>query len=458
MEKHKKIISFISCTVLLLVLSGCGSSNEPVDIDYNIDPDTTYTINAAAWSGETFMPQRMELAEEKLAEQGINVDIEYQDYPTDYQTSMNSQLTGGTAPCLVYSAEYVNEWSQRGQIIALDELIEHEGLDLEENFGSLANMYQYDGVTYGLPDRGAPMMMFYNKDLYDAVGLDYPDDTWTYEDYYEAGQKINDYTEDVNTSTYGFMVNPGWWPFWMAPFYGTGGDIIDDDGNAVVNSEENIETLQNIIDLAYEDHLSPTADEMADYTAGGDGLFADGRVGAMPGGWWVSGMLNETDVNYGVAPMPNKTTIGFGAGWNITSTCEQPYVAFKVMEELTTDTESEDIILTTNNDMPANSGSLNTTFMNMEYPDNAQFDKQYVIDSYNYLAQVDYTPYFTEMTTVIGDAITAAFNGEMSAEDALQQAEDNLTETIERYNEESAQIAENASESAKTDENETGSE
>lgn len=433
--KNKKLF-MISVVSFLFVLTGCTNSNDPVEVNYDIDPNETYEITTTAWGGELFMPQRMEIAEKKLADEGINVDITYQDYPADYQTSINSQLTGGTAPCLVYSAEFVNEWSQREQIIALDEMIEHDNLDLQSNFGSLANMYQYQGATYGLPDRGAPMMMFYNKDLYDAAGLDYPDDTWTYKDYYEAGKKINNYTNDVNTSTYGLLFNPGWWPFWMVAFYANGGDVIDDNGNAVVDSPENKDALQKIIDLAYKEHLSPTAEEMADYTAGGDGLFADGRIGAMPGGWWVSGMLNETDVNYGVTPLPNNTTIAFGAGWNITSTCPNPYVAFKVMEELTTDQESQDVILDTNTDMPANTNSLNDTFMNTEFPANAQFDKQYVIDSYNNVANVDYTPYFTEMTSVISDAVNAAFNGDMSVDEAMTQAETDLTDTIDTYNKE----------------------
>ncbi len=52
-----------------------------------------------------------------------------------------------------------------------------------------ASSYEVDGTQYGTPYRQDSWVLFYNKDLFDAAGVDYPDGSWTWDDYDAAARR-----------------------------------------------------------------------------------------------------------------------------------------------------------------------------------------------------------------------------------------------------------------------------
>ena len=55
--------------------------------------------------------------------------------------------------------------------------------------GPLATYKRPDGY-YGLPRDFQTIVLFYNKDLFDAAGVAYPTDDWTLQDLRDAAQKL----------------------------------------------------------------------------------------------------------------------------------------------------------------------------------------------------------------------------------------------------------------------------
>ena len=47
----------------------------------------------------------------------------------------------------------------------------------------LLGAYNYDGVQYGLPTDLDLQLIYYNKDLFDAAGVSYPEAGWNWDDY-----------------------------------------------------------------------------------------------------------------------------------------------------------------------------------------------------------------------------------------------------------------------------------
>ena len=77
---------------------------------------------------------------------------------------------------------------------------------------------------YGVPKDKDNIVMCYNKEMFDAAGVSYPDENWTWDDMTAASQKIYD-----ATGKYGFMAynddQCGYWNF----VYQAGGCILTED-------------------------------------------------------------------------------------------------------------------------------------------------------------------------------------------------------------------------------------
>ena len=67
-------------------------------------------------------------------------------------------------------------------------MIAETGVDFEEEFGKYAESAKNDGQTYMVPHNITSWALYYNKDVFDAAGVPYPDDTvpMTWEEYRET--------------------------------------------------------------------------------------------------------------------------------------------------------------------------------------------------------------------------------------------------------------------------------
>ena len=46
-----------------------------------------------------------------------------------------------------------------------------------------------DGSTYGIPVGFTTHCLFYNKDIFDEAGVEYPTEDWTWDDLQEAARR-----------------------------------------------------------------------------------------------------------------------------------------------------------------------------------------------------------------------------------------------------------------------------
>ncbi len=53
-----------------------------------------------------------------------------------------------------------------------------------------------EGARYGVPKYHGALALYYNKDLFDAHGVSYPDDTWTQDEYLDAMRQLTLDTDD----------------------------------------------------------------------------------------------------------------------------------------------------------------------------------------------------------------------------------------------------------------------
>lgn len=312
-------------TLVCLVLAGT--------VSLSLAKETT-TIRLAFWGGQEDVDINTEAA--KLFEKknlGIKIIIEY--IPKDYDTKLMTMIAGGNAPDVIQMAESLAVYAQKGSVIPLENFIKKDNLDTSIYFPSVLAAFKVSGIQYGMPHRWGPMILYYNKNLFDQAGVEYPKD-WTWDEFLEASKKLA--TGKGRNKIFAYAnVSAGWWPWYMYPIMQFGSPILNDDRTSpAFNREKAAAALKFLYDLMYKYEVAPTPNQMASFdNLGPDQLFEMGRVAMNATGYWaVEGLRKIKGLNWDVAWMPKgekNVAPMFGACWAITSAAKDKEAAWKVV-------------------------------------------------------------------------------------------------------------------------------
>ncbi len=115
-----------------------------------------------------------------------DVDVEVIDLGSaDYQTALQIQLSGGGSDFDVVAVKDIpgyNNLVKAGLLVDLSPLAAADGIDTSI-YGGIVEQVSVGDSFYELPFRSDFWVLFYNKDLFDAAGVPYPDNDMTFEEY-----------------------------------------------------------------------------------------------------------------------------------------------------------------------------------------------------------------------------------------------------------------------------------
>ena len=152
-----------------------------------------------------------------------------------------------------------------------------------------------DGSTYGIPVGFTTHCLFYNKDLFDQAGLEYPTADWTWDDLQAAAKTIS---EKTDAKGFSFQMKPDPYDFEMY-LWSNGSAYCNEDGemDGSLNSDESKEAFQMFQDMEEEGYATATEGDGTDeFRAGSTAMYVYGS--------WSINTLNEDGVNYGVTTIP----------------------------------------------------------------------------------------------------------------------------------------------------------
>ena len=158
---------------------------------------------------------------------------------------------------------------------------------------------EYNGQRYSVPLDVNPLVMFYNKDLFEKAGIEAPGaEPWTQEQFNDALSKLE--AIKVTPVSLGTAFQAA--ALWQALVRQYGGSLTDEAGTkATYNSDAGVKALEKIKELRdkYTPDVSGTGDPEVN-------VFKQGNVGmTFHGPWWISDLAKLDFV--GFAPLP---TIG----------------------------------------------------------------------------------------------------------------------------------------------------
>lgn len=219
----------------------------------------------------------MKALADKYHEINPDVTIEVQVTNWDeYWTKLEASANSRTMPDIFWMhTNYILTYGDAGMLANCDGLYDtskYSEISINNTLGS-------DGVSYGIPKDKDSVGLVYNKEMFDAAGVSYPDENWTWTDMEEASKKIHD-----ATGKYGYMAycddQLGYW----SAVYQAGGHILNDDKTeAGFQDPGTVKALKWYIGLQQNDWC-PTQTYFAE-TAPGDAFFSGQGAMYLEGSW-----------------------------------------------------------------------------------------------------------------------------------------------------------------------------
>jgi len=351
---------------------------------------------------------------------------------------------GGQYDVMTIGTYEVPIWAKQGWLVALDDM--PEDYDVEDILPAIRGGLSQDGTLYAAPFYGESSMVMYRKDLMEKAGLEMPDaPTWDF-----IKQSAEAMTDEEN-EVYGICLRgkAGWgenMAFLTAMSNSYGARWFDENWQPQFDSEAWKATLTDYLDLV-NNYGPPGAanngfnENLALFQQGKCGMWIDATVAA-------SFVTNPDDsqvadqVGFALAPDTGKGKRGNWLwAWSlaIPAGTDSEDAAKKFIAWAT----SKDYLnLVAEKEGWANvpPGTRTSLYENQEYLDAAPF-AQMTLESINAAdptnPTVDPVPYtgvqfvaipeFQGLGTAVGQQFSAALAGQVSAEQALQNAQQ-LTE------------------------------
>ncbi len=338
--------------ILLAVLAGCAAPAAPAATDGEAAADgEVVTIRFVTNHGEVELPFFQQVVDEfEAANPNIKIDFLNVADTQQFQDSIKTQGVGGSLPDVWYARTYLtSDYASKGWTMNLQPLVEQDELDVEDFWPAQVAQMSYEGDLYALPYDFSDIGIYYNKDMFDAAGIPYPSDDWTWDDLAEVAEQF--VVKDGDTVTqWGLVLYPWSW-VWLGILQANGGAIFNEDQSAcVIDSPENLATLEFFQEMRSKG-IYP---ELGATPAGLD-PFSNGLVAmAFQGSWATQSIRDRVGdaFEFDVVAMPAGTTgrrgiTPAGGAWAIASTSEHPDEAWDFIKFLTS-TESTNTLISDN--------------------------------------------------------------------------------------------------------------
>lgn len=431
MNIHYRVLIIALVAVALLALSACAppatpapsqppaAEQPPAEQPPEAPAAEAVTLTWALWGSPEEVASHQRVADAFMAEHPeIKIEIWNQPWD-DYFTKIQALWASGDT-ALIPDIAFLwptPRYAAEGVLENLDPFIEQAGYNLDDYWPGLLESAKYQGSVYGFPRDIEVNVLYYNKDLFDAAGVTYPDETWTWDDLTAAAEKLA-----VPGERYALAMEGGKFSKWLNQ---NGGAILDDYVNpskCMLAEPASVEAIAFFADLMDQGYAMRPADLSQ---AGGDQavFIADQAAMIIQNTSRVSG-FNQAGKAYDVAvtPIPEGGQRWNGAGgaaWVMSAGSDNKDAAWTFLSWLQSTDGGERIYTEAGEIFPAlQSTAGSPAFLTDQPPAN----KQAIIDeaAASGVGGFGYFPEWGELDgSILGPGLELIWSGEATAADAL---------------------------------------
>lgn len=433
----KRVISLLLVATMALGLAACGSkgTEETKTETKNEEGGLSGEITFVAWGSDQEIACD-EKACAKFEELHPGTKVNFEAINSDYQTVVETRIMGGESPDVIYGNPLtLLNWIQQGMLLPITDVYEEhrdELFDEDVFFTNLYDSYYYDGEYYATPVGADTTVLFYNKDMLDAAGIEYPTADTTWDELAAMCEKLTVRDADGIPSQLGISSVTG---NWMNILYSMGGKVLDnmnDPKEVVFESPEALEMLTWIKDNYKEEGGYTASEDDWTYLTGG---FGAGEHAFNIGGVYdIVWLADVEDFKWDIAPLPGSMkkdgdTPVLYCGYAVGAESKNPELAKEFAYFMTT--YDAQVIM-------AETGLITSLRKDVAYSDEALNIKG---GPEHHSLRVDNLPYsqntqgqclcWWEMTTVIDNTIYQMVHDELTPEEAMKQIQTECSALLE---------------------------
>jgi len=411
----KRIMMILSVLILAISLAACSNNdNEKVEISYGYWDD-----KQTAFIEETI---------EAFNEEHPDIEVKLEITPYDeYFTKLDAAATGGGLPDVFWmNGPNLIKYAENGIIEPLTEHIEESELPLDPYPEALVDLYNYDGDQFALPKDFDTNALWYNKELFDKYGVDYPDETWEWDDLVDAAKELTNPEDDVHGIA--AYMQSGQASFWNLIFSNEGYVISEDKKKSGFDDPNTIEALQLYHDLIHVHEVSPTHAQVE--STSGVELFESGKVAMIIHASYYTPEFKDHDYLKDVAdvaPIPKlkkHSNVIHGLGNVISSESKEKEAAWEFVKFLA----SEEAAV-----IQAEGGLISTYEGTQDaWLESApQFNLEVFLDAAEYAEPYPISQDVDAWHSIMLEEIAKAWDGQITVEEAAKKIAEEMDEILE---------------------------
>ncbi len=304
----KKLLrAALSTLTISMLLTGCTSKSTPQTTTDETPKTTTEEKVEEKVDGEPITLQfwnvftgsdgdiLREIVDKYNATNTDNIKIEMDIMPNDtLQQKLPAAIATKTAPELVlFGVENIAPYVSNDSLEDISDFWETTGVDKSNFLENVTELSYVDGKLYGTPMQYNVSYLYWNKDLFEAAGLDPNTPPSTLDELADYAVKLT----DASKNQYGLALPTN--ATYMQFLWANGGDADDPNTNKnLLDSEANLKTLEWLQDLAVNKKVTPLNITGAE----ADTMLQAGQIAMyMSGPWQING-LRAQGINFGIAP------------------------------------------------------------------------------------------------------------------------------------------------------------
>jgi multiple sugar transport system substrate-binding protein len=348
----------------------------------------------------------------EAANPDIEVKVETVAY-ADYFTELQTRIAGGNAPD-TFELNYENFVTYASKDVLLDLTPSIDADVAARYYPNAFEAFQLDGKQFGLPTSFSNVVLFYNKDLFDAAGVAYPTGDWTWTEEMDAAKKLTNKDAD----TWGMFA-----PISFHEFYKTaaqnGCSFFGEDGSVTINQPACVEALEFMVS-AQTEGVQPSDADLAGVP--NEDLFKEGKIAMLTSGIWMFSSFAELPFNWDIALEPGMKQDAhhfFSNAAVVSKDTDHAEAAAKWATFFTSDPEAAKIRVGASWELPAlQDQTLFDSYLAQTPPES----REVVFEALDSLV----TPPVIEKQQQMQDAVSAVLEqvklGELTPQEALDQA------------------------------------
>ena len=365
-----------------------------------------------------------EVIGDELEAEGIT--LTYEPLEGDYNAALFNALSAGTAADVFYiPVETAPGIIATGKVLPLNGLI-----DTDPFIDSLVEAYTVDGNVYGIAKDFNSLALFYNRDLFDEAGVEYPNENDTWDTLAEKLRGVAALGDDV----YGACFNPNYDRF-GAFALGAGWQPFDEDGNTNLTDPALVQAVEWWTGLVEEGVAVMPSDIGQDW---GGGCLATDNVGVAFEGAWILGFLRDQAPNlqFGATYMPigpagERGNLLYTVAWGVNADSPNRDAAVRVLQALTSP-EAQQWVLEQGLAIPSREELADNPFFDTGTPEAEANRVVFEGAAMGNVAGFQFGSVGTAWMTPINNALVAIMTGQASVEEALEAAQDEMDTLLQR--------------------------